>query len=157
MLFTTEARVLNKLNHSGIIALIDMFFDEDYYYIIMEKADFDLYYIMNKKGKLSEKKTKSVVLQLLKAVAYMHSKNMAHRDLKPENIVFLKSDTNHPRIIDFGDAELVKDKRTYTEFVGTPPYMSPERLEEHYGWQLKKSDIWAIGLYLFLYFANNHR
>ena len=30
--------------------------------------------------------------------------------------------------------------------MGTPPYMSPERLDEHEGWQLKKSDVWAVGV-----------
>ena len=29
-------------------------------------------------------------------------------------------------------------------FVGTPPYMAPERLGDHKGWQLKKADVWAI-------------
>eukprot|EP00484_Ammonia_sp_Unknown_P026554 CAMPEP_0197032064 /NCGR_PEP_ID=MMETSP1384-20130603/10832_1 /TAXON_ID=29189 /ORGANISM="Ammonia sp." /LENGTH=578 /DNA_ID=CAMNT_0042461663 /DNA_START=38 /DNA_END=1774 /DNA_ORIENTATION=+ len=146
MLFTTEARVLSKIKHKGIIKYIDMFFDESYYYLLLEKADYDLYYVMNNKGYLSERKIQNIVYALLKAVAYLHAKNLAHRDLKPENIVFLSSETNHPRIIDFGDAAIAKDKKVYTEFVGTPPYMSPERLGEHNGYQLKKSDIWAIGV-----------
>merc|ERR1712154_43254 len=62
------------------------------------------------------------------------------------NIVFIATDTDNPRLIDFGDAEMAKDDKTYTEFVGTPPYMSPERLDAHKGWELKKSDIWAIAV-----------
>ena len=76
----------------------------------------------------------------------MHKKDLAHRDLKPENIVFKANDTNQPMLIDFGDAERARDDKTYTEFVGTPPYMSPERLDEHKGWQLKKADIWAVAV-----------
>ena len=146
MLFTTEARVLSKLRHNGIIGFVDMFFDEKYYYLVLEKADFDLYYVMKKKGQLSERKTRNIVYALLKAIAYMHKKDLAHRDIKPENIVFIATDTNQPKLIDFGDAERARDNKTYTEFVGTPPYMSPERLDEHKGWQLKKADIWAIAV-----------
>eukprot|EP01084_Bolivina_argentea_P164182 285471_1 len=56
MLFETEAQVLSRLSHSGIIRFIDMFFDDQYYYLVLEKADFDLYYVMKKKGHLSERK-----------------------------------------------------------------------------------------------------
>merc|ERR1712228_739514 len=41
---------------------------------------------------------------------------------------------------------IAKKGKIYTEFVGTPPYMSPERLGEYNCEQLKKSDIWAIGV-----------
>eukprot|EP01084_Bolivina_argentea_P021846 40612_1 len=41
---------------------------------------------------------------------------------------------------------MAKKDQIYTEFVGTPPYMSPERLDEHRGWQLKKADIWALAV-----------
>eukprot|EP01083_Nonionella_stella_P043992 118644_1 len=80
MLFTTEARVLSKLRHCGIIGFIDMFFDEKYYYLVLEKADFDLYYVMKKKGHLSERKTRNITYALLKAISYMHKKNLVHID-----------------------------------------------------------------------------
>eukprot|EP00484_Ammonia_sp_Unknown_P029931 CAMPEP_0197050804 /NCGR_PEP_ID=MMETSP1384-20130603/25621_1 /TAXON_ID=29189 /ORGANISM="Ammonia sp." /LENGTH=515 /DNA_ID=CAMNT_0042483263 /DNA_START=58 /DNA_END=1605 /DNA_ORIENTATION=+ len=153
MLFTTECRVLSKLKHDGIITFIDMFYDEQYYYILLEKADYDLYQVMQRKGHLSESKTKKIIHSLLVAVSYLHGKNLAHRDLKPENIVFVASQSDHPRIIDFSDATIANDDRTYTEFVGTPSYMSPERLGEHNGSQLKKADIWAIGVIAFEMFT----
>lgn len=36
----------------------------------------------------SEDQAAKVIFRLVKAVNYIHSKNMIHRDLKPENIVF---------------------------------------------------------------------
>ena len=145
-LFITESRCLSKLKHSSIIEFVDMLMDKKYYYLIMEQCDYDLYHIMKRAGFISEKKTKKIVYGLLGAIYYLHSKNVAHRDLKPENIVFHDNNTNQPILIDFGDAEMCKKGKMYDEFVGTPPYMSPERLGEHNGEQLKKADIWALAV-----------
>eukprot|EP01083_Nonionella_stella_P253051 871147_1 len=145
MLFETEAQVLSKIHHKGIIALMDLFYDENYYYLVLQKADFDLQYVMRKQVHLSERKTRNIIYSLLQTIEYMHRKRVVHRDIKPENIVFMADDTDQSLLIDFGDAELVRNDGIYVELVGTPPYMSPERLEEHKGWELKKSDIWAVG------------
>ena len=146
MLFITESRCLSKLKHSSIIEFIDMLMDKKYYYLIMEKCDYDLYHIMKRHGHISEKKTKRIMYALLAAIYYLHDKNIAHRDLKPENIVFHDNDNNRPILIDFGDAEICKSNKMYDEFVGTAPYMSPERLVQHNGDELKKADMWALGV-----------
>ena len=138
MLFTSEARVLSKVRHQGIISFVDMFFDEKYYYLVLEKADFDLYAVMKRNGRLSERETRNITYALLKALAYMHRKNVAHRghpylisvlsvifafafepssDLKPENIVFKREAMDQPLLIDFGDAEMAKTDKTYTELI----------------------------------------
>merc|ERR1719242_1868826 len=145
-----EVRVLSRLRHQGIIGFVDVFLDAKYFYVVTERADFDLKHLMTTSGPLDESRTKSITFALLQAVAYLHSENVVQRDLKPKNIVFCGDTT---KIIDFGDAQQVTDDKTYTDFVGTPPYMAPERLGEHKGWQLKKSDVWAIAAIAFEMFA----
>eukprot|EP01083_Nonionella_stella_P051218 136008_1 len=148
MLFETEAHILSQLCHANIIGYIDMFFDEEYYYLLVEKAECDLFSVLKNKGRLSEETTRNITYQLLQALRHIHRRNLVHRDLKPENIVFISAEnTEHPLLIDFGDAECTQKDKEYTECVGTPPYMSPERSygHGHHGWQLKKSDIFAIG------------
>lgn len=50
--------------------------------------------------KVSEKNCKIIFKQLVKALAYMHSHNIAHRDIKLENIILDENLT--PKLIDFG-------------------------------------------------------
>jgi len=141
-----EVRVLSQLRHQGIIGFEGLFVDKKFYYVAMERADYDLKHLMTTSGSLDESRTKSITYALLQSLAYLHSENTVHRDLKPENIVFCGE---NPKIIDFGDAKRVTDDTSYTDFVGSPPYMAPERLREHKGWQLKRSDVWAIGVIAF--------
>ena len=116
MLFTTEARVLSKLRHRGVIGFVDVFLDEKYFYLVMEQADFDLFHMTKASGPWDEDKTRTITFALLEVVAYLHSKNLAHRDLKPENIVFCRDDLETPKLIDFGDATMVENDKIYTEF-----------------------------------------
>lgn len=39
---------------------------------------------------------------MLYAIKYCHNQKIAHRDLKPENFLFLNTDSNSLKLIDFG-------------------------------------------------------
>jgi len=152
LLFATESKVLSKIRHRNIIGFVASLMDAQNYYLILEKADYDLFSLMTQCA-FTEARCRRIILGLLRGVAYLHSRGLAHRDLKPENVVFMASEPDCPRIIDFGDAEMARDDLSYTEFVGTPSYMAPERLTTHNGAQLKKSDVWAVGVMAFEMFA----
>ncbi len=46
------------------------------------------------KGCYSEADAKCVIRQLLDALKFLHSRNIAHRDLKPENILLVSKRNN---------------------------------------------------------------
>jgi len=51
---------------------------------------------------MSEQQARDVFKQVLEAVAYCHSQNIAHRDIKLENILFVNEKTSALKVIDFG-------------------------------------------------------
>lgn len=106
------------------------------------------------------------MLQIVDAVAYMHSKNVIHRDLKLGN-VFLSRGGN-VKIGDFGLATIVQgqddrktcvlpslaarkhtDKATFCRtFCGTPNYIAPEVLAQNGGHSFEV-DVWSLGVILY--------
>lgn len=54
----------------------------------------------------SEEEARGYFIQLMKALLYMHSKNVVHRDIKPENILFTSPNSTHLKLIDFGVSKI---------------------------------------------------
>jgi len=152
LLFTQEIELLQKLNHPNIVTYFDCFIDAKSYYIGTEFCSGGtLLEKIIKEGTLLDGRASVYARDVLSAVEHMHSKQIVHRDLKASNIVL-----SHPgddavvKIIDFGDSEIVHDDHVYTDFVGTVHYMPPEIVRARTGRDLKKSDLWSIGIITYL-------
>jgi len=101
-------------------------------------------YLMHS-GLLGEKLSRTIFLQLARALKHLHNEGVAHRDLKPENLLF---DANFKlKIADFGFAMSFAKKAMKTE-LGTRGYMAPEILER--GEYSSKVDVFASGVILFI-------
>ncbi|RHY29959.1 hypothetical protein DYB32_004743 [Aphanomyces invadans] len=80
---------------------------------------------------------------VVKALKYLHTRNVAYRDLKPENI--LLDNHGYAKVVDFGFAKKVT-KKTYT-LCGTPEYLAPEIVMGiGHGCMV---DNWALGILIF--------
>ncbi|KAF9011329.1 kinase-like domain-containing protein [Cyathus striatus] len=102
--------------------------------------------------------TKSIMLQLICAIAYLHSERggrTAHRDIKPENVLFTPE--GMVKLVDFGiayrDEEEVKKKLDlwperdgdlYFE-VSTGSYRAPELLFGTRAYDPFAIDLWSLG------------
>jgi glycogen synthase kinase 3 beta len=61
--------------------------------------------------------------QLLKGLAWIHSKNIAHRDLKPENVLLSKDGVI--KICDFGSSKIIDSKGKNTPYIVSRYYRAP--------------------------------
>jgi len=152
LLFTQEIELLQKLNHPNIVTYFDCFIDAKSYYIGTEFCSGGT--LLDKiisEGTLLDSRASVYAKDVLSAVEHMHSKQIVHRDLKASNIVLSHDgDDAVVKIIDFGDSEIVHDDKVYTDFVGTVHYMPPEIVRARTGRDLKKSDLWSIGIITYL-------
>ena len=87
------------------------------------------------------------ILQMSKALIYMHERRVVHRDVKASNI-FLSNDLTTTKLGDFGISKVMTSVSSAGHTVcGTPSYMCPEVLRgEGCG---PPGDVWALGVVLF--------
>lgn len=124
-----EARILERLQHPHILALIDFGTYESYPYIVKEYAA---------NGSLRERLRKlrgqalpyneaiTILRQIGEALQFAHQEHVIHCDLKPENVLF--NAQQNALVADFDIARITKTVHTsVTSLGGTPTYMAPEQ------------------------------
>ena len=74
---------------------------------------------------------------------YLHSKQLMHRDIKADNI--LVDQEGSIKISRFTHVTSLKAGEKIISFVGSPCWMSPEKIEQKDGYDFK-SDVWALGI-----------
>ena len=159
-LFKNEMNIMSTLTHPNIIKIFEIFEDDRFYYIIIEKCNGgELFEKLTKRiqeGNLyTEKFASKIFQQLMSAIAYCHSKGICHRDLKLENLLYLNEgdEENNPiKVIDFGMGEKFDNKNKMKMKVGSAYYMAPEVLKGKY---TEKCDIWSAGVILYILLTGN--
>jgi serine/threonine protein kinase len=133
----------------------DYIFDKEslnlYLMTILQKNKIDLSAIDYKS--FDEKNIIHIMLNIARAVQYVHSLHVAHRDIKPSNIM-IDPMTADITLIDFGLSCMIQKCKKYTQ--GSYPYISPEEFSGLYlsPDQFLKSDIFSLGA-VFYHLANN--
>ena len=100
-----EIDILKNLDHPNIVRLFEVFEDKNFFYLVTEICTGgELFDEILARKQFNEKDAAVIFKQVLSAIAYCHSKNVAHRDLKPENILLDTNDKGIDRVkvIDFG-------------------------------------------------------
>ncbi|KAJ4860061.1 protein kinase domain-containing protein [Trichoderma breve] len=142
-----EINALRRLNHLNIIQLVDWFESRDNYYIVTQNTNGgSLFDRVIDLIKFREREATVIVLQVLSAVAYLHSNSIIHRDIKTENIVYAsKAFDSRVILTGFGVSAIQSSAdEVFYDFVGSFGYAAPEVVRK--AGHGRSADIWSIGV-----------
>src|ERR671929_1265851 len=103
--------------------------------------------IVEDQGPLPPPVVARIGLDVLAALEAAHAEGIVHRDVKPANV--LVGPDGMARLTDFGIATSLGDSSLTTQgaLIGSPSYMSPERL--HGEEPSPAMDLWSLGATLY--------
>jgi serine/threonine protein kinase len=159
--FETEAKAGGQLSHPNLVAVFDFGYtvDGEPFFVMEYVEGFGLSELVKRCGKCSNSDFLFIFGQVLKALNYIHKKNVIHRDIKGSNIMlqFIEGD-RYVKLLDFGIAKVLADSGitlqqiTATgEAVGSPLYMSPEACRGNL--IDVRADIYSLGCVMYECFA----
>jgi serine/threonine protein kinase/N-acetylneuraminic acid mutarotase len=147
--FLREALLLARLNHPAIPALYDYFFEDGYWYLVMDYIPGPtLSMYMRKQGALPPLEALNYAIQLCDVLEYLHQQTppVIFRDLKPSNVI-LTPDCRLV-LVDFGIARYFKEGQSSdTHDLGSPGYAPPEQYQGE-GQTDARSDLYSLGIIL---------
>ena len=162
--FDREARAPARLDHPGIVKILEAHQDADLRWYAMEyvpgRTLGDLLQDQKDRHGVSPggspaldrgwfRRVAELMAGLADALDHAHQRGIVHRDLKPHNV--LLDAAGQPKLLDFGLA-LDRADDTITldgDLVGTPHYMSPEQVTGKRDDIGPKSDLFALGVMLY--------
>ena len=153
--FVREGQLASQLRHPHIVDVTDAGIIDGFPCLVMELLEGEpLSALMKREGALPVARAVDLLLPIIAALDFAHSRGVLHRDLKPSN-VFVTHGWNGdeiPKVLDFGISKLMGEAdahlTTDSMFVGTPLYASPEMMRSERNIDAR-SDQYALGVILY--------
>ncbi|CAN5331314.1 hypothetical protein BH11CYA1_BH11CYA1_34040 [soil metagenome] len=142
----SEASILAKLKHPGLVKLIDCFEEDHRGYLVLDFiVGTPIHDLVSRHGPIAEGQAIAMTISLCQVMAYLHSFSppIIHGDLTPENLI-LKEDGS-VCVIDFTIAHYYSKDRKL-KVCGKDGYVAPE---QYAGYDSPQSDVYSIGCTLY--------
>ena len=145
----SEIKIHKSINHENIVKFEHYFEDAEYVYLLIELChNQTLHELLKRRKKLTELEVQYYILQLIKALQYLHNLKIIHRDLKLANLFI--SESMNLKLGDFGLATRLNfDGERRRSLCGTPNYIAPEILDGKNGHSFEV-DIWSLGVIIYI-------
>jgi tetratricopeptide (TPR) repeat protein/predicted Ser/Thr protein kinase len=143
--FVREADLLRRLDHPGIVGVVDVASELGEPYLVMDLVDGAPLSEAAREWSLDRRL--EAVIEVCAAVEAAHARGLLHRDLKPQNVLVGRN--GRCMLVDFGLGAAEDDASLTStgELLGTPRYMAPEQAR---GERVDaRADVWGLGQILF--------
>lgn len=151
--FQREFRTLSRLQHPNICRVDDWGTWNGRPFFVMElldgrdlKAEVDTWEGLDDDERWS--RTRQILIQVARALEYVHRRGLVHRDVTPGNIMV--SPEGVAKLMDFGVAKETDatELTSHGELLGTVAYVAPEQITG--GAVDARADLYSLGAVLYL-------
>lgn len=145
--FEVEALAAARLLHPHAVAVYDTGEDDGVPFIVMERLPGVTLADELARAPVDSERACRLTLQILSALEAAHRQGIVHRDVKPGNV--LLTEQGDAKLADFGIAKVAErhDATMTVGLIGTPAYLSPDRLAGRPA--TPADDVYAVGVLLY--------
>ena len=147
--FIQEARAAAKLNHPNIVQAYAVGQEEGTFFFAMEYVEGStLKQVLTHSGRIVTDRGLDIAQEVAAGLDFAwNNQQLVHRDIKPDNIIL--HEHGRVKLADLGLARPVSDllNESQSSVMGTPEYISPERLQGQVA--DNRCDIYSLGATLY--------
>lgn len=152
-----EARMLYKLHHPSIPAVIQVMESKEHFFVVRENiAGEDLESKLKREGAQSPENVVNWAVQLCDVLGYLHEQQppYIYRDMKPANIMLLGN--GRLMLRNFGAMQMYEPSKIKDDVrLGTKGYAAPEQLYNT-GPSDARTDIYTLGMTMYALLAGKN-
>jgi len=157
-----EIEILNHLgSHARLVRLHHAFFSQETarFFLVTELLrGGDLFSTLVQRGKpFNEHDAHTIFSQIVEAIAYCHSRQVAHRDLKLENCLLEAKDSFLLKVCDYGQSKFFGFEDQAKSLTTSPAYTAPEvklAVQDDRPYDAYKADVFSLGVILYCILCN---